>query len=141
MVELVIATALTGLIISFLGTGIYQMLTITRYGNDRLTAMHELQNAAYWFNLDGQMATGADADEELVLITSDDSSITYSLSGSSLHRTFGGDDMIMARNITAVSFSLDNRLVTMFLTSAPEGRDNISESGTYKVYLRPTEEG
>jgi prepilin-type N-terminal cleavage/methylation domain-containing protein len=141
MVEMVIATALMGLIVSFLGTGIYQMLTITEYGNDRLTAMHELQNAAYWFNLDGQAATGADASGELVLTTSDNPSIRYSLSGTNLIRTAGGDDMILARNIINASFSIDNRLLTMFLTSAPDGRDNTSENGTYKVYLRPTEEG
>ena len=59
VVELIIAVAITGLIVSFLGTAIYQMFTVTQYGNDRLTAMHELQNAAYWFSLDGQQATNA----------------------------------------------------------------------------------
>ena len=56
MVELVVAIAITGIIVAFLGTAIYQIITVTGYGNDRLTAVHELQNAAYWFNLDGQEA-------------------------------------------------------------------------------------
>ena len=48
VVELLIAIAITGLIVSFLGTAIHQIITVTEYGNDKLTAMHELQNAAHW---------------------------------------------------------------------------------------------
>ena len=141
LVELLIATAVTGLIVSFLGTAIYQITTVTEYGNDRLTAMHELQNAAHWFNLDGQRAMAANANSDLLLTFSDNSSITYSLAGTELHRTVGGAQMTLARNITHADFSIENRVITMSLTSAPEGRDNVSENGTYQVYLRPSEEG
>ena len=140
MVELIIATAVTGIIVSFLGTSIYQMLTITEYGNSRLTAMHELQNAAHWFNLDGQRAISANANGELLLTISESSSITYSLVGTELRRTAGGDYMTLAKNIASADFSIDNRLITMSLTSAPEGRDSVSENGTYQVFLRPAEE-
>jgi type II secretory pathway pseudopilin PulG len=140
LVELLIATAVTGIIVSFLGTAIYQIITVTGYGNDRLTAMHDLQNAAHWFSLDGQRASAASADSELLLTISANSSITYSLSGTELRRTAGGTQMILARNITSANFSIENRLITMNLTSSPGGRDSVSESGTYKVYLRPAEE-
>ena len=140
LVELLIATAITGLIVSFLGTVIYQIITVTEYGNDRLTAMHELQNTAHWFNLDGQRASIASANGDLVLTISDNSSITYSLAGTELRRTAGGTQMILARNITSANFSIENRPITMALTSSPEGRQNVSENGTYKVYLRPAEE-
>ena len=53
--------------------------------------------------------------------------------GSSAH-------MILARNITSANFSIEDRVITMHLISSPEGRDNVSENGTYKVHLRPTEE-
>jgi Tfp pilus assembly protein PilE len=140
MVELIIAAAVTGLIVSFLGTSIYQMFTITEYGNDCLTAMHELQNAAYWFNLDGQRAVTADANGGLVLTISDESSITYSLVGTELRRTAGGPQMILAQNISSADFSIEDRVITMHLVSSPEGRDSVSENGTYKVHLRPEEE-
>ncbi len=140
MVELIIAVAVTGIIVSFLGTAIYQILTVTEYGNDRLTAMHELQNAAHWFNLDGQRASTASINGELLLTISESSSITYYLSDTELRRTAGGDQMTLARNITSADFSIENRLITMSLTSSPEGRDNVSANGTYKVYLRPSEE-
>jgi Tfp pilus assembly protein PilE len=140
IVELIMATAVTGLIVSFLGTSIHQMFTVTEYGNDRLTATHELQNAAYRFNFDGQRAIAADANSELRLTLSDNSSITYSLAGTELRRTAGGTSMTLAMNITSANFSIEDRVITMSLISSPEGRDNVSENGIYKVHLRPTEE-
>lgn len=140
IVEMIMATAITGLIVSFLGTSIHQMFTVTEYGNDRLTAMHELQNAAYWFNLDGQRAVAAEANSQLLLTISETSSIAYSLVGTELRRTAGGAQMTLAQNITSADFSIEDRVITMHLVSSPEGRDNVSENGTYKVYLRPAEE-
>lgn len=139
--ELVMAIAVTGIIVSFLGTAIYQIITVTRYGNDRLTAMHELQNAAHWFSLDGQGAITASANSGLSLTASDNSSITYSLAGTELRRTAGGTQMILARNITGATFSIKDRIITMSLTSTPAGQDGASENGTYQVYIRPSEEG
>ena len=141
MVELLIATAITGIIISFLGTAIYQIITVTEYGSDRLTAMHELQNVSHWFGWDGQRARAATGGDGLALTLSDNSSINYSLEGTELRRTSGGTQMTLARNITSATFSIENRIITMSLTSSPEGRDSVSESGIYKVYLRLEEEG
>ena len=138
LVELLITTAITGLIVSFLGTAIYQIITVTEYGNEKMTAMHELQNAAHWVSLDGQRASAASGGNELILTLPDDSSITYSLVGTDFQRMAGGSNMTLARNITSANFSVENRLITMTITSSPEGRDNVSENGTYKVYLRPT---
>jgi hypothetical protein len=139
-VDLVMAIAVTGLIVTFLGASIYQMFTVSGYGNDRLIAMHELQNAAYWFDFDGQGAKSAATGSELVLTQTDNSTITYSLTGTELRRTAGGGQMTLARNITSAGFSMDNRVITMSLTSSPEGRHGVSEQGTYMVYLRPAEE-
>jgi prepilin-type N-terminal cleavage/methylation domain-containing protein len=141
LAELVIAIAVTGIITGFLGTAIYQMLSITSYGNDRLTATHELQNAAHWFNLDGQRAVSADTNGGLELTISETTSITYTLSGTELRRISGASQMTLAKNISSAAFSVDNRLITMSLTSAPEGQYDISTNGTYKVLLRPMEEG
>ena len=140
LVELLIATAITGLIVSFLGTAIYQIFTVTEYGNDKMTAMHELQNAAHWVSLDGQMASMANVSNGLVLTLPDDSSITYAVVGTELRRTAGEFPMTLAQNISDVSFSVENRIITMTITSSPEGRPSVSEQGTYKVYLRPVEE-
>lgn len=147
LVELLIAVAITGLIVSFLGTAIYQIITVTEYGNDRMIAMHELQNAAHWVSHDGQMAkTATSGGSDLVLTLPrlpplDDLEITYAVVDRELRRTItaNGSQMILARNISIISFSIENRIITMTITSSPEGRPNISEEATYKVHLRPTE--
>ena len=141
LVELFVATAITGLVVSFLGTAIYQIITVTEYGNDRMIAMHELQNAAHWVSLDGQMASTASGGNELTLTLPDGSTVTYAVVSTELRRTAGDSQMILARNISEICFSVENCIITMTVTSSPEGRQNVSEQGTYKVCLRPTEEG
>jgi len=147
--ELLITVAITGLIASVLGTAIYQIITVTESGNDRMTAMHELQNAGYWVTLDGQMASTATSGDnelelELALPLPDGSLITYAVTyevvNSELLRTADEFQMVLAQNIDDISFSVDeNRVITMTITSSPEGRADINEEGTYKVYLRPAE--
>ena len=140
LVELLVAAAITGLIVSGLGTAIYQIITVTEYGNDKLTATHELQNVAHWFSLDGQQARAASNGDELVLTLSDDSSVTYTVVGTELYRTADSSNMTLAQNLTSANFSIENRTITMSIISSPEGRWDVSTNGTYKVYLRPTEE-
>ncbi|OGN97281.1 MAG: hypothetical protein A2Y89_06910 [Chloroflexi bacterium RBG_13_51_18] len=139
MVELITAVAVTGIIVAFLGTAIYHIITISEYGNDKFTALHELQNAAYWFNKDGQEAKAATGGSQLVLTLSDNSTVTYSLAGNNLQRSSAGLQLILARNISSAVFSVNNRVATMNLIAAPVGRSNVSENGTYMVYLRPVE--
>ena len=140
LTELLITVAINGLIVSFLGTAVYQIITVTEYSSDKLAAMHELQNAAHWVSLDGQMARTATGGNELVLTMPDESSITYAVVNRELHRIAGESQMTLARNISSISFSVQNRIITMTLTSSPEGRPEVSEQRTYKICLRPTEE-
>ena len=139
--ELVVAIATTGIIVVFLGTAIYQIFNVSGYGNDQLTATHELENVAHWFNIDGQGAKAATGGATLALTMNDNSSITYTLAGTEIRRTSGGQQMTLARNITSANFTIDARVVTMWLTSSPAGRHGVSESGTYRVYMRPGETG
>ena len=141
LVELVMAIAITGLIIGILGTAIFQIVNVTGYGNDRMIATHELQNAAHWVSLDGQRASSASGGNELVLTLPDNSSITYTVNGTELYRVTSDSQMRLAQNISSANFSTENHTITMIITSSPGGRWNVSEQGTYKVYLRPTEEG
>jgi len=141
MVELVMAIATTGIIVVFLGTAIYQIITVSGYGNDRLTATHELENVAHWFNIDGQGAKTAEVGSTLELTMTDNSSITYTLSGTEMLRSAAGYEMTLARNISDANFTINNRVVTMSLTAVPPGRYGVSENGTYQVYLRPAETG
>jgi hypothetical protein len=139
MVELITAVAVTGIIVVFLGTAVYHIITVSEYGNEKFTALHELQNAAYWFYKDGQEAKAATGGSELMLTLADNSTVTYSLVGDDLQRNAGPIQLILAHNISEVSFSVNESVATMYLVSTPEGRNNISENATYMVCLRPVE--
>ena len=139
LVELLIVTAIMGVIFSGLGEALHQVVTIPEYGNDRVTALHELQNVAHWVNLDGQMAQSATGGNELVLTLPDNSSIGYTLAGTDLVRSTSTANRTLANNITTINFSIQDRYITMDITSSPAGRWGVSENETYKVYLRPTE--
>ncbi len=139
MVELIVTVAISSIIVVFLGTAIYHIINISEYGNDEFTALHEVQNAAYYFIKDGQEAKQAVGGSQLVLTLYDNSTVTYALVGTTLKRTSSGVQMTLARNISHVTFSVNNRLTTMSLTSTPPGRNNVSENGTYMVNLRPVE--
>jgi prepilin-type N-terminal cleavage/methylation domain-containing protein len=138
LVEMLVAMSITGLIGSGLGTAIYQILNVTDYGSDRLTAAHELQNTAHWFMLDGQRASTASGGSGLMLtLSADDSPVNYTLEGTTLYRIAGSSNITLAQNITSAAFSIKGRTVTMTITSSPQGRWGVSDNGTYRVYLRP----
>jgi len=140
LIGLLIATAITGLTVSLLGTAAYQVLTTTDYASGRMIAMHELQNAAYWVGRDGQSAGLATGGDSLVLTLPDETSITYLIVGTEFCRTAGESQMTIAQNISDVSFSVEDGVITMSITASPEGRPDVSEQRTYKICLRPTGE-
>ena len=139
LVELLIITAITGFIFSVLGAAIHHIVTIPEDGNDRVTALHELQNAAHWVNLDGQMAQSASGGNELVLTLPDSSSISYTLVGTDLLRTTSTSNRTLAQNIASANFTVQDRIITMDLASAPDGRWVVSENETYQICMRPSE--
>jgi hypothetical protein len=139
MVELLIAVAITGVIVAFTGTAVYQILNVSGYGNDRLSAQHDLQNAASWFQLDIQGAVTVTGGSQLNLTLSDSTTVNYALTSNELRRTAGASYIVLAHNIGSVSFSINNRLVTMNLTCVPSWREGTGQSGSYMAYLRPVE--
>ncbi len=136
LVELLITLAITGIIFTVAGTAIHQLSTVSEYGNNKLAATHELQNAARWFYQDGQMAVSADCGSDLSFTLSSGQTVTYSLDGRFLNRDDGGNIMTLAQNISSISFSAQGRLISMNITSELSGRMEDSEQATYKVYLR-----
>jgi len=138
LVELLIATAITGILAGVLSPIIFQLTNVTEYGNDRSLALHELQNAASWFNYDGQMAASAAGASTLTFTLPSAATVIYYLSGTTLNRTAGATVTPLAQNISNLSFTVNGSLVTMSITSSPPGRMNISEQSSYVVYLRPS---
>jgi len=138
LVELLIVIAITGVVVSVLGTVIFQLTTVSEHGNARLTALHELQNASYWFNSDGQKSVTASGGATLTLTLPTAQTITYALSGTNLQRTADAVTNTLAQNISSVSFSVSGRSITMDITSAPAGRTQVAEQRLYRVIMRPT---
>ena len=140
LIELLVATAVAGVVLNAIGAAVHQLVTATESGSDTVTAVHELETVAHWVSIDGQRAVTATGGSGLVLTLPDSSSVSYSLEGSELHRTADGSRMTLAQHISDISFSVENRTITMTITASPPGRQEVSKQGTYKVYLRPTGE-
>ena len=142
LVEILIATAILGLIATLPGAAIYQFINVVERGSVKMAALHEVQNAAHWVARDGQGARAAVGGSRLALTLPDSTSIIYELVGTGpryeLRRTAGGSQIAVARNVISASFSINGRVITMTLTSSPDSRWAMSEERTYKVYLRPT---
>lgn len=138
LVELMIALAVTGVIATVLGLAVQQIVTVPEQNNDKIAAVHAVQNAGHWVGLDGQTATGATGGSSLTLTLADNSTVSYILYGDELHRVNGSSNRTIARDISSASFSVAGNMITMDIESTPGSRWNISENGTYQVCMRPT---
>lgn len=145
LVEVLVATAITGLIAGALGAAIHQFITTSERGNQKLTALNDVRNAGRWLTLDGRRAQstnlvdGAPAVGSVTLSWTTEGQVhttTYSLSGPELKRDLNGTVTTVARHVSTAGFSLAGQLFTATLTSTPEGRSPVSEQATYKVWLR-----
>jgi prepilin-type N-terminal cleavage/methylation domain-containing protein len=138
LVEMLIAIAITGFLVTALGLVTQQVFVVPERGNDQVMALHAVQNAAHWVSLDGQTAKSASGGSGLTLTLPDDSLISYTLSGDELHRISGGTDRTIARNISGASFTVDGRVINMNIIAAPDSRFGVSENHSYQVFMRPT---
>lgn len=138
LVELLMTIAISGLIFGVVAALVFQLSTVSGAGENRLTAIHDLQNASYWFNHDGQMAVSASQTSATnVTFTSPaGSSVVYAWAGSILTRTENSAAMTLAQNISGLTFTIQNRLVSMNLTSTVTNRTTASENFNYQVKMR-----
>jgi prepilin-type N-terminal cleavage/methylation domain-containing protein len=138
LVELMIALAITGVVAMVLGLVVQQTVAVPDRGGEQVDTQHALQNAVHRVSLDCQEAKSATGGSGLTLTLPDDSSVDYIVYGDELHRVSGSSNQTIARNITAASFTVDGRLITMNLAVATGGRWDISKSGTYQAMMRPS---
>jgi prepilin-type N-terminal cleavage/methylation domain-containing protein len=141
LVELLITIALLGLIFGVTAAVIYQLSTVSGAGENRLAAIHDLQNASYWFNQDGQMADCATQTNatNVTFIIHGSPSVEYSWAGADsklLTRTDNTGSMTLAQHISSVTFKIQSQLVAMDLTSTVTNRTTESENFNYQVNMR-----
>ena len=146
LVELLVAVAITGLIVGGLGTAIYMIVTATERGNDEATVLHDIRNPSYWISYDAQMAETTDLNEgalvdhvtlEWIDEHGNSHYSSYSLSGTELKRTYDGMTTTVARYVSSVEFSISGNLLTFHLESAMGGRWDVSQETTGIACLRP----
>jgi len=136
LVELLVTIAISGLVFSIAAAAIFQLTSITDYGNSRLDVLHDQQNAAFWFNQDGQQSLIAAVNNGLVFSDGSGAITTYCLSGSNLERICGNSTQILGQNFSSAGFTVNGRLVSMHLISSVAGRAEEGVDKTYQVYLR-----
>ncbi len=152
MVEILVATAIAGMLVSALAPAVFQVISRTTEGNASLTAMQDIQNAVRWVSYDGQMAESSDLVDGAPPVSSMtltwtewqgyetvDHSSHYFLVGDDLRRDYDGNVITVARYVSDIQFSLDGRVLTVTMTSAPEGDSHHSEQRMWRVSLRPME--
>jgi prepilin-type N-terminal cleavage/methylation domain-containing protein len=138
LVEAIVALAITGIIMTVIGLVVQQMVTVPERGDAQLGAIHPMQNAAHWLELDGQMASSAVGGSNLTLTFPSTVVIRYVRSGTKLLRCHGSDNMTLASNVLSANFTVLNRVIYMTLVTKPDSRWNISENYTYRAYMRST---
>jgi len=147
LVEVIIASALTALLVGGFGMAIYAIVSVTQRGNDEASALHDIQNASYWISNDTQMASTTDLVDEAGAVDSvtlewidgqgNPHSSIYSLLDTELERDYDGSIRTVARYVSSIEFSLSGNLITFRLESTPPGRWQVSREATGTVYLRP----
>ena len=145
LVEVIIATSITAMIVGLLGTSLFMFTKVTGQGNAKLATFQDMQNAGQWITRDGisaqttSLVEGAAPVASMTLNWSDggqSNTVIYFLSGNLLKRSYNGTAMTVARNVSSVGFAISQGVITSDITSAPAGRWGVSKDATYKVCLR-----
>src|SRR3990172_6223548 len=148
LVELLVALAVTSSVIGLLSTALFQFLTATSGGHDRLAVQRDHDTAFQWINRDAQMAVPelATVGSDLTLQWADvvgtptTYESSYSQSGAELVRALTVDgtpsSQTVARHLVASGFSASRsgNLLTVSITSA---MGDVTQTRTESIYMRP----
>ncbi|MFQ5861050.1 MAG: type II secretion system protein [Dehalococcoidia bacterium] len=154
LIELLVVMGISGLVAAAAVPAIFGISTGTARSNNDVTAIQDVEVAAGWVTRDMSVASTTDLQDgvapasQMTLQWTDwydweaqggpqQHTSSYTLSGTSLVRTYDGVTHIVARHITQAQFSLQGRVVTVTLTSSPDRVPQQSETRTYYLYLRP----
>lgn len=150
LLELMAAMAITALIMVGALAVIFQEYGGTDIAKTKVTAAHEISNAARRISQDGMMAEstelveGADPVNQLTLnwierydFANIPHSSNYSLCGTELRRNYDGAEATVARNISNIGFSQSGDLLTVSISCTPQwwAPDRTVEK-TYRICLR-----
>lgn len=129
--EVLISMAITALVMPILVAILWQTMTFTQSVNERIVAVHDVQNARYWLARDTNQAIAfqplSAPDYGRLTVRVSQSYVytltyTYDASATALVRVpaGGGGQLYIARHIAAysdVNFAINGKLLTVAVTS------------------------
>jgi type II secretory pathway pseudopilin PulG len=149
LIEILIALAITSVVVGGLAAAIYTIMSVTGRGNAEISILRDIQSASYWINNDARIArdvtlTGGVPASGIILDWDDSEgnphSCNYTLTGRVLIRNFNGTSSTIAWNISSLEFSLNDNVLTYTLISETEGRWVVNKDVTGYVNIRAWEE-
>ena len=160
LIEVLIAIAVTALIIGGITMAIFQTFTVSARTSSHMTAVRQVQNAGHWISQDAQMAQEVDTNDdlgtplelELVTLTWTEwvdgtvNTVIYSITADDelkrSHSEDGGPPtaMIVARFIDLAetkSELSDDTLILTITATVSDFTGETSETGVYEITPRP----
>ena len=118
-----------------------------------VVALADIERAAHWLNRDVPMGrdtnlvdaalpvaqmtvTWLDYTKEAELEESVSHSVSYTYSGSELQRNYDGVVTVVGSHLTNVGFSLNDRFITVTLTSSIDEESGATVTRVYKILMR-----
>ena len=149
--ELLVSLGITAAIGSMLAVAIFQMTNFTSRGNAQLANSGDQRGSMEWLARDIHMAKTTDLVDAAPPVSSmtlnwtdeygsvgTSHSAAYSLVGTELRRTYDGQTHTVSRNVSAVNFSLNGKIITVTLASADDKWADITAQVSHQFYLRPS---
>ncbi len=154
LLEMLVALAITGMIVSGIGALIFQEYRGTNIAKTSVTVAHEIRNAARWISQDGIMAESTDLVEEadsvnhltLTSIERQDftdlpHSCSYYLEGTQLCRDYDGTVTTVAQDISKIEFTQTGSLLTVSICCTPQWWGAPTVQKTFRICLRAADGG
>ena len=154
LLELLVALAITGMIVSGIAALIFQEYRGTNIAKTSVTVAHEIRNAARWISQDGIMAESTDLAEEadsvnhltLTSIERQDftdlpHSCNYYLEGTQLCRDYDGTVTTVAQDISKIEFTQTGSLLTVSISCTPQWWGAPTVQKTFRICLRAADGG
>lgn len=153
LIELMVAVAIIGMVVVAILNGIFQIVQGRAQIAGKSVALADIDNAAHWITRDVVMAQTTDlVDGALptgnMTMTWDDltgwaqaeesisHSANYTYSGNELQRHYDGVVTTVGRHLTDVGFSINGTMMTVTLTSSPDGVRASTVTRRYLIRMR-----
>jgi prepilin-type N-terminal cleavage/methylation domain-containing protein len=146
LVEMLVVVSIMSIGLALVGTTVFQSLAIEKYWHEEVVATRELRHAGSYFAGDALRAESvslldSSPPEDNVTIQWIDGAgnphtAFYSLTGDNLVRQIDGVQIIVARRVVSLGFSLNARTLTLDLeVQAEQGTTESISLDTYLRYL------